>query len=106
MSQNHQINNNSELLRDLSQQEQEMLAAGKELNLDFLGKGDFFVQQTNIQTESNNTVTSGEDSNTQNTKYNLSQITIGASFTFGWPVFNSSNQRWNVMSNLLKKMFS
>jgi hypothetical protein len=103
VSKNHQINN-SELLRDLSQQEQESLSSGQGLN--FLGKSDFFIQQTNIQTESNNILKSGDDSNTQTTKYNFSQITIGASFTFAWPAINSSSERWNRLINNLLQNFS
>lgn len=104
MSQSHQINN-SELLRELSPQEQESLAAGQDLN--FLGKTDFFVQQTNIQTEANNTTTSGDTSTKQNTKYNLSQIVFGASFTFAWPIINSSGQKWQgLIGNLMKNVFS
>lgn len=101
MSENNQINN-SELFRELSEQEQQNLTAGQ--NLDFLeGKNDFLFQLTNIQTEANNNLNSGGESGTQNTKYNFLQITLGASITFSLPMMKLAGHKWNNwLNNFLK----
>ncbi|MCC5638200.1 hypothetical protein LC593_20660 [Nostoc sp. CHAB 5844] len=104
MFKNNEINN-SQLFRELSAQEQECVAAGQDS--DFFGKSDFFFQQTNIQTESENKLNLGSESSTQTTKYNLSQITLGTSVTFRWPMLNFINNRWNsLMNTLLKGLFT
>jgi len=93
---------NAQLFRELSEKEQECLAAGQDS--DFFAKSDFFLQHTNIQTEAENKSNLGVESSIQLTKYNLSQITLGASVTYRWPTFNFNMDRWNNwMNNLFKR---
>ncbi|MBD2495070.1 hypothetical protein [Nostoc sp. FACHB-280] len=95
--------NSTANLRELSPQEQESLAAGQ--NSDFFAKSDFFLQKTDIQTDAENQLSSGGESNTQSSRYNLSQITIGTSVTFRWPQVTFSVDKWNSwMNNVLKDL--
>ncbi|MFM2061724.1 MAG: hypothetical protein RLZZ507_1394 [Cyanobacteriota bacterium] len=90
---------------NLSEAEQETLAAGQSQNM--LGKTDLFFQNTNIETEADRNLNIGGDSDNQRTKYRLSQITIGSSMTFFIPDINSGVQGWNnLLNTFLGKLFS
>ncbi|MBD2507909.1 hypothetical protein H6G91_11575 [Nostoc muscorum FACHB-395] len=105
MSENTKFHN-SEWFRDLSEEEQETLAAGQITNIP--GGSNFFIQQTNIQTAADNTLNlvSG-DVSSQKTRYSLSQFTIGSSITFGLPNFSLGEDKWkNLIANLLNSIFS
>ncbi|MBX9257867.1 hypothetical protein H1Q63_28755 [Desmonostoc muscorum CCALA 125] len=96
----------SELLRELSEKEQEASSAGQSTNI--LSESNFIIQQTNIQTDaySNLTLANG-DSSSQKTGYNLSQTTIGFSITSGIPKSNQNKNMLNsIITNILKGLFS
>lgn len=97
---------NPEWLRDLSEEEQEILDAGQITNIPV--GSNFFIQQTNIQTAADNTLTlAGGDISSQKTRYSLSQFTIGSSITFGLPNFSLGENKWkNLIANLLNSIFS
>ncbi|ACC84419.1 hypothetical protein [Nostoc punctiforme] len=95
-----------EWLSDLSEKEQENLAAGQITNIP--GGSNFFLQQTNIQSAADNTLklVSG-DVSSQKTRYSLSQFTIGSSITFGLPSSSLGENKWkNLIANLLNSIFS
>lgn len=97
--------NYEDLFYNLSELEQETLAAGQ--SQDMLGKTDLFFQKTNIETEADRNLNIGGDSDQQSTKYRLSQITIGSSMTFFIPDINSGVQGWNnLLNTFLGKLFS
>ena len=101
MSENN-LSNNSFLFQSLSEEEQESLAGGQGEGI--LGTSNFFFQKTDIQTEANNNLNLAEDeSNSQSTKYNLSQITMASSITFTLPTANSHN---NSINNFIAKVIS
>jgi hypothetical protein len=93
------------LLVDLSEAEQESLISGK--GFDIFGKTDFFLQNTNIESSADNELHLGEnESSSQNSKYQLSQITIGASFTFGLKNISSDGNIWSTfLPNILNRLF-
>ncbi|MBC1224109.1 hypothetical protein GNF10_13585 [Nostoc sp. UCD121] len=105
MSENTKFHN-PEWLSDLSEEEQENLAAGQIANIP--GGSNFFIQQTNIKSAADNTLNlvSG-DVSSQKTRYSLSQFTIGSSITFGLPNFSLGGDKLkNLIANLLNSVFS
>ncbi len=99
MSENN-LSNNSFLFQSLSEEEQESLAGGQDEGI--LGTKNFFFQKTDIATEANNNLSLAEDeSNSQSTKYTLSQITMASSITFTLPTANSHN---NSINNFIAKV--
>ncbi|WP_353931277.1 hypothetical protein WJM97_01330 [Okeanomitos corallinicola TIOX110] len=104
---NNSTTNNQQLLHDLSALEQQNIIGGQDFAV--IGNVDFFLQKTDIETNADNQLTMGaNESNSQNTKYNLSQITMGFSFTFGLPKNNfnpHSHQVLNFLPNFLKRLF-
>ncbi|WP_414564378.1 MULTISPECIES: hypothetical protein [unclassified Anabaena] len=105
MSKNN-IYHDSDFLPCLSEEEQETLAGGQSMNV--LGSADFFLQKTDIQTEAENNVNlAGGESGSQTTRYNLSQVTMASSITFGIPNFSdTSNRVNNFVTNVLRGLFS
>lgn len=102
MSDNNKFNH-PELFKDLSEAEQESLTSGQSLNV--LGGSNFYFQVTNIETEANSNLNlAGVESNTQNTKYNFSQVTIASSTTFTLP--NISQGMKNLFGKFLGGLFS
>lgn len=104
MPENIQLNQ-PQLFRYLSEQEQESLVGGQTFPiLGLLGEGNLFLQKTDIDTEgkSDLKLASG-DSTSQTTKYQLSQITMAFSFTFGMLTISSSGDKLN---NLLPNFFN
>jgi hypothetical protein len=97
---------NQELFRILSDIEQEFFTAGQSFN--FLSKADIFLQKTDIETTAENQLNLGiNESNSQKTQYDLSQVTLGASFTFGLPRYDSSANNWlSFIPNILNRFFS
>ncbi|MCF2145558.1 hypothetical protein IQ276_003630 [Desmonostoc muscorum LEGE 12446] len=96
----------SELLRELSEEEQEASSAGQSTNI--LSESNFIIQQTNIQTDaySNLNFATG-DSSSQKTGYNLSQTTIGFSITSGMPKTDQTkNILTDVINNIIKGLLS
>ena len=92
--------NNTSLFQDLTEEEQESLAGGQGEGI--LGTSNFFFQKTDIQTEANNNLNLAEDeSNSQSTKYTLSQITMASSITLTLPTANSHN---NSINNFIAKV--
>lgn len=94
-----------DLLVDLSETEQESLISGK--SFDVIGKTDFFLQTTNIDSSADNELNLGEnESSSQNSKYRLSQITIGVSFNFGLTNIRSVGNRWSsLLPDIIKNFF-
>ncbi|MFW9257480.1 hypothetical protein [Nostoc sp. CALU 546] len=105
MSENSNFNN-PELFRYLSEEEQESLTAGQSIN--YPSEGNFFFQKTNIQSTADSTLNlGGADVSSQNSRYNFSQITIGASIKLGLPIFSPEGNRWqNFISKILNGLFS
>lgn len=99
------ISNDFEFLRNLSEEEQEKLAAGQ--NINSLSETNFFIQQTNINSTADNTLNVGaNDVSSQNTTYSLSQTTIGASITLGLPNLSQGGNKWsNFFGNILGSLF-
>ncbi|WP_341530255.1 hypothetical protein WKK05_13765 [Nostoc sp. UHCC 0302] len=97
---------NLELLRDMSEQEQEILAAGQSSNLE--NKGNLFLQKTNLETQAENILNlKNGDISLQKTKYTLSQITLGASIKFGLPDFKLvENSASSFIGKLLNGLVS
>ncbi|BAZ81262.1 hypothetical protein PN497_16670 [Sphaerospermopsis kisseleviana CS-549] len=97
--------NNSQLVRYLSDAEQESLIGGQISSI--LGKVNLFLQKTDIETEGNSDLTLATgDSTSEKTKYKLSQITLNTSFEFGLPISNRGvNQGNNYLINLLNNIF-
>ena len=96
---------NTQLLRYLSDTEQESLVGGQIFPmLDLFSEGKLFLQKTDLETEgkSDLKLASG-DSTSQTSKYKLSQITMALSFTFGLITISSSGDK---LSNLLPSIFS
>ncbi|MBG1239806.1 hypothetical protein [Nostoc sp. NZL] len=92
-SQNHQW------FRDLSEKEQQTLAAGQIPNIPNEGmpaENNFFIQQTNIQTTAENTLKlANGDVSSQNTRYIFSQFTLGSSMKIWLPNFPSFRNKAN-----------
>ncbi|MBE9051904.1 hypothetical protein IQ243_16030 [Nostocales cyanobacterium LEGE 11386] len=105
MSENN-TSNNSKIFQYLSEEEQESLVGGQNFNP--LGDSKFFFQKTDIQTEAENKLNLADaESGSQITKYNLSQVTMASSITFGLPNFNShSNSLNNLITKILSGLFS
>ncbi|MBD2695135.1 hypothetical protein [Anabaena catenula] len=96
--------NQTQLFKHLSEQEQESLIGGQISPilgvpiLSLLGESNLFFQKTDIETEGKSDVTlASGDSTSQTTKYKLSQLTIGLSFTFGLLTISSNGDK---LSNL------
>lgn len=86
--------------QDLSEEQQESLVGGQGENI--LATSNFFFQKTDIQTQADNNLNLGADeSGTQTTKYNLSQITMASSITFRLPNFPSPG---NSLNNLIAQI--
>jgi hypothetical protein len=105
MSENSKFQN-SELLRNMSEQEQEMLAAGQISNLE--NEGNLFLQKTNLETQAENILNfKNGDVSLQKTKYYLSQITLGGSIKFGLPDFKLvENSTSSFIGKLLNGLVS
>ncbi|HYW18306.1 MAG TPA: hypothetical protein VE956_03160 [Nodularia sp. (in: cyanobacteria)] len=100
MLENNKLNN-SFLFQCLTEAEQESIAGGQGEGI--LGTSNFFFQKTDIQSEANNNVNLADESVSQTTKYNLSQITMASSLTFRLPDFNSNS---NSINNFIAKVLS
>ncbi|QJB43280.1 hypothetical protein [Dolichospermum flos-aquae] len=90
---------NTQLFRYLSDTEQESVVGGQIFPmLGLFSEGKLFFQKTDLETEgkSDLKLASG-DSNSQTSKYKLSQITMALSFTFGLVTISSSTDK---LSNL------
>jgi hypothetical protein len=100
--------NDEELINDLSELEQENIVAGQSINIPGLGTADFFFQNTNIQTDANSHLNlGGSDSSSQNTRYNLSQITLATSVKFILPSLDKNGFQSNkFLLNLWTRIFS
>ncbi|TAE58616.1 MAG: hypothetical protein EAZ87_12770 [Nostocales cyanobacterium] len=95
------------LLDELSDLEQQLITGGQDFSM--IGNTEFFLQKTDIETTADNHLQTGNnESNSQNTKYNLSQLTIGFSFTFGFPKmsFPVFPQHPREVTNLLTNFFT
>ncbi|MBD2409317.1 hypothetical protein FACHB389_14680 [Nostoc calcicola FACHB-389] len=97
---------NSELLSELSEQEQEASCAGQSINI--LSTSNFIIQQTSIQTDAySNLKLSNGDMSSQKTGYNLSQTTIGYSIASEIPSsMKVGNMLNNFVANFLSGLFS
>ncbi len=96
MSENHNIY----CWQHLCEEQQESLVGGQGENI--LATSNFFFQKTDIQTQADNNLNLGEDeSGTQTTKYNLSQITMASSITLTLPNFPSPG---NSLNNLITQI--
>ncbi|MDB9373103.1 hypothetical protein [Nodularia sphaerocarpa] len=94
--------NNSFLFQSLSEKEQESLSGG--LAEGMLGSSNFLFQKTDIQTEADNNLNPADDeSSSQSSKYNLSQITMASSITFRFPTFSGNS---NILNNLIPQITS
>jgi hypothetical protein len=104
MADNH-TSNHQALFLDLSEANQEILIAGQGFNV--IGKTDFFFQKTDIDSAADSDLNlEGSESSTQSSKYKLSQITLGTSFTFGIPIINyPGNKLSDFLPNFLNKLF-
>ncbi|MBE9199972.1 MULTISPECIES: hypothetical protein [unclassified Nodularia (in: cyanobacteria)] len=101
MSENH-TSNNSFFLQSLTEAEQESLTGGQGEGI--LGTSNFLFQKTDIQTEADNNLNLAKDeSGSQTTKYNLSQITMASSITFGLPNPSSNS---NSINDFIAKVIS
>ncbi|MBD2294148.1 hypothetical protein H6G06_11765 [Anabaena sphaerica FACHB-251] len=98
--------NLQKLFYDLSEAEQQSLISGQ--GFDVIGKTDFFFQTTNIESAADNDLNLGEnESNSQSSKYKLSQINLGASLTFGLKTISPGSNIWShFLPNILNKLFS
>ncbi|MDB9541174.1 hypothetical protein NWP22_08380 [Anabaenopsis tanganyikae CS-531] len=84
----------------LCEEQQESLVGGQGENI--LATSNFFFQKTDIQSQADNNLNLGEDeSGTQTTKYNLSQITMASSITFTLQNFPSPG---NSLNNLIAQI--
>lgn len=102
----HKIYYDSDLdfCQSLSAAEQENLVGGQSMNV--IGNTDFFLQKTDIQTEAENNVNlNNSESVSQITRYNLSQVTMASSITFGIPNLSETSNRFNnFMNNIFKRL--
>ncbi|TVP59678.1 MAG: hypothetical protein EA343_19365 [Nodularia sp. (in: Bacteria)] len=105
MSENN-TSNNLFVFQDLTEEEQESLAGGQSEGV--IGTSNFFFQKTDIETEADNNLNLAEDeSGSQSTKYNLSQITMASSITFTLPNSRSNtNSIGNFVSKIISGLFS
>ena len=92
--------------QDLSEEQQESLAGGQGENI--LATSNFLFQKTDIQTEADNNLNLGADeSGTQSTKYNFSQITMASSITFKLPsVPSTGNSLNNLIAQIIRGFIS
>ncbi|MEH2309357.1 hypothetical protein [Nostoc sp.] len=95
---------NPKWFRDLSEKEQETLAAGQIPNLPDEAmpvESNFFLQQTNIQTTADNTLNlANGDVSSQKTKYIFSKVTLGFATKIRVPNFSLFlNKLNNFMRN-------
>ncbi|MBD2665585.1 hypothetical protein B6N60_00023 [Richelia sinica FACHB-800] len=99
---------NPELFTELSPQEQQIFQAGLGDNNDFMVQNLLYLQNTNIETSADRNLTLGAgDSDSQSTKYKLSQFTLGSVLTFVVPnINNGANGCKQLLSNLLGRLFS
>ncbi|MEA5579361.1 hypothetical protein [Anabaena sp. UHCC 0451] len=104
MSENF-LSHHQELFSTLSEAEQEIIIAGQNHNIPV--QANFFLQNTNIETEADTKFNLGSDYTSQTTKYSLSQFTLGSSMTFTLPKITSGANDWsNLLSTMLRRAFS
>ncbi|HCQ23106.1 MAG: hypothetical protein ACK5WC_03900 [Aphanizomenon sp.] len=108
MSKNTQLNH-SQLLRYLSDIEQESLVGGQiSPMLNIFTEGKLLFQKTDIETEGKNDLTlASGDSTSQTSKYKFSQVTMALYCTFSLlTITASSDKLTNSLPNCLNNFFS
>ena len=106
MSENHEFTN-SDLFRDLSEQEQETITAGHDLNP--YAETNFFIQKTDIQNSAENqtNIPGYGYLSTQKTGYHFSQITMSATIKYALPSgIEGQNTSPDFLATYFNRLFS